>query len=185
MGLRELTIAVWVIDTGPLSNFAVTGHLNVLQRLAPGGRLAVPDVVAAELAQAADPLIRGIVNLLWLDTYALASDEEIEAFVRFARLLDTQKGRNQGECAVLALAEVHQWEAVIDDEPAVRRGRRQGLVVHRTGKLLCDAINQGIFTRPEGVDVVAALRDAGYRLPFGAEEFIAWAEANGLLGNAT
>lgn len=172
---------IWVVDTGPLSHFAVTGYLDILRRLAPGGTITIPDLVVRELGQAPDPRVRAVRELPWATTRTVADDAEIETLAEYLARLDTADGRNVGECGVLALAETHGWVAIIDDSAAVALGRERDVQVHRTARLLCDGIRAELLTRIDGERIADALVASGYRLPFAPGEFLAWADDYGLL----
>lgn len=174
----------WVVDTGPLSHFAKAGWLGVLKMLAPEHRIVIPDVVDAELRREAahrscPPCVRAQD---WIEVRTIDSDAELSAFGRYHGLLVGDNGRNVGECGVLALAEVHHWTAVVDDQEACRAARRAGSVeVRRTLGLLCDAVRQGLLTRTMISAVADDLARSKYRVPFEPGGFIWWAEEKGLL----
>ena len=174
---------VYVLDTGPLSQFARSQWLGVLKVVLKDQRVVIPDVVEAELKQgtAGNSHLQDVLDAEWIEVVSLESAEQLEAFSYYTQHLVGADGRNVGECGVLALAEtLPDAVAVIDDRAAGNAARNRPVQVRRTLGLLCDAIRQGLLTVP----LVSALADdllqGSYRLPFRPGGFAAWADEQGL-----
>lgn len=177
----------WVVDTGPLIHFAKAGWLGVLKMLAPGHRVVIPDVVEKELRQGSYkyPILEHVLSEEWVKCRSLSSTDEMNAFSFYAQRLMGTEGRNAGECAVLALAQVNRaWVAIVDDAEAVKAAgdAPEGKVpVRRTLALLCDAVRAGHLTKEMVSEVADDLARTHYRVPFEPGGFVRWAEENGAL----
>lgn len=115
-----------VIDTGPLSHFARAGWLGVLRLIAPDKMVLIPDTVERELRGAvAPPWLAQVLDADWIVVSPVATTAELLAYSRYARRLVGDDRRNTGECGVLALAEVHDYVAVVDDRAGVKAGVAQ------------------------------------------------------------
>lgn len=170
----------WVVDTGPLSHFARAGWLGVLRLLAPDNTILIPDTVERELRSAAAPSwLAQVLGSTWIVVRPVATDEELLAYSRYARRLVGDDGRNTGECGVLALAEVHGYVAVVDDQAGAKAGGAAGVAIRRTLGLLCDAVEDGQLTLPMVSAVADALLETNYRLPFPPGGFAKWAIESG------
>ena len=103
---------VLVFDTGPLAHFARAGWLGVLKSLVGSRRALIPAQVAMELQQAAghEHAMGAVLDAAWIEHYELHTEEELIAFAGFAAHLMSE-GRNQGETAVLAVAETMPAQA--------------------------------------------------------------------------
>lgn len=173
----------YVLDTGPLSHFARSQWLGVLKVVLKNARVLIPDVVAAELRNGVVEYsyLQAVLDADWIEVVCLDTAEQVTAFTYYERRLVGPKGRNIGECGVLALAEnTSNAVAVIDDRVAGIAAKARNVEVRRTLGLLCDAIRQGLLTVP----LVSALADDllqnSYRLPFGPGGFARWASDQGL-----
>ena len=173
--------AGWVVDTGPLSHFARAGWLGVLQMLAPGHVVVIPDTVEREIQGACGvyPWLSQILSHSWIEVAPIKSEAEIEAYSRYARRLVGDDGRNTGECGVLALAEIHGLVAVVDDYAGHKAGSATGVRARRTLGLLCDAVADGLLTLDTVSAVADSLLQTDYRLPFPPGGFAQWAIESG------
>lgn len=176
----------WVVDTGPLSHFAKSGWLGVLEMLAPDHRIIIPDTVGREieLGSAVHVHLAPVLQHGWIHVHPVQSAQELEAFGRYARRLVGNDDRNVGECGVLALAEVHGWTAIVDDAEAVKAANEvpaAPVTVRRTLGLLCEAVREGRLTEEMISSVCDALVRSHYRVPFKPGEFIVWAKQRGQL----
>lgn len=172
---------VLVFDTGPLSHFAKEGWLGVLRAVTGRRTAVVPDTVADELrAEAARlPHLQLVLQAPWLVERSLTGAAELAHFADFVSML-AAKGRNLGECGVLAYAKAHDATAIVDDGFARRAAQRYRVKVRGTLGLLCDAVHDGLLT----VELISALADdlleGEYRLPFLPGGFRKWAESRDL-----
>jgi predicted nucleic acid-binding protein len=175
-------VDVLVFDTGPLSHFAQQGWLGIL-RLVVGARTAViPDTVADELRAGTQGRahLQLVLDTAWIEHRVLTSEDELSEFTKFASLL-VAKGRNLGECGVLAYAKANGATAVIDDGPARKIARANNVRHQGTLGLLCEALRGNLLT----VDLISTVADhlleSEYRLPFTAGGFRKWAHDHGLI----
>lgn len=177
--------AGWVVDTGPLSHFARAGWLGVLEMLAPGNVVVVPDTVQREMQRACSvyPWLSQVLTHSWIQVTPIKSGAEIEAYSRYARRLVGNDGRNTGECGVLALAEVRGLVAVVDDSAGHKAGSASGVRVRRTLGLLCDAVEDGLLTLDTVSAVADSLLQTDYRLPCPPGGFARWALDSGRIGS--
>jgi predicted nucleic acid-binding protein len=92
-----------------------------------------------EVADGVDkyPHLRGVLDADWLHRREVSSPDEMNAFGKYtSRMLGEDQRKNLGECEVLALAEVHNGIAILDD--AVARNAAQDYHVEtRTTVALC------------------------------------------------
>lgn len=135
----------YVLDTGPLSHFAQGQWLGVLKAVLGSARVAIPDVVAAELRNGvhAAPYLDAVLDADWIDVVVLDSPEQLEAFSYFERRMVGPSGRTMGECGVLALAVTWGAVAVLDDRVAVEAAKERNVKVRRTLSLMCQSDPRG------------------------------------------
>ena len=171
-----------VFDTGPLSHFARIESLDVLKHVVGERRALIPQAVVEELNRGAqlDQRIRAVLEADWIEHRGMQTDDELEAFARFASRL-VSGDRNVGEAAALALAETLPGQAVIDDNTAHRIGTQAGVSCTRTLALLCAGIRSGLLTVNAVSDLADRLIATDYRLPFGPGDFAKWAADNNLV----
>lgn len=94
----------YVFDTGPLSVFARSQWLGVLKAVVHGSRAVIPDLVAAEVADAVAEHhhLRPVQEADWLDVLPIDTAAQLAAFSQYEQRLVGPSGRNIGECGVLA-----------------------------------------------------------------------------------
>ncbi len=103
------------------------------------------------------------------------------AFARYKAEFGGGPERNNGEAAVLAWASVHGAIAIVDERPATRAARRDGIEVHGTLWLIANALRAEILDRSEAEVMVDDLAATEMKLPVDGAGFVAWAYAEGLL----
>lgn len=173
----------WVLDTGPLSHFAKAGWLGALKVVLAGGRALIPDAVEQELHNgvATHPYLQAVLDAEWIEIVPLDTADHLTALAFYTARLVGSDGRNLGEAGVLALAEVQNATAIIDDRVAVNAAHGRDVRVRRTLGLLCDAVRSDLLT----LALVSAIADDllihEYRLPFGVGGFAEWATHEGLV----
>ncbi|MFW6638546.1 hypothetical protein ACOALZ_00735 [Nocardiopsis algeriensis] len=169
-----------VVDTGPLSHLAEAGWLGVLRSVAGARKVVVPDAVEYELrrGESTRPHLQQVLGTEWISRSALDTPSENAAFAHFSAFL-VSGGRNIGEAAVLAYAQVHGATAVIDDGAARRAAKEAKVRYTGTLGLLCEAVRAGFLTLAMVSSVADHLMETEYRLPFGPGEFEKWAQENG------
>lgn len=174
---------VYVFDTGPLSHFARSGWLGVLDFLTKGSAAWIPEAVARELAdgQHGHQHLGLVLAAEWL---GVDRSDDMPVLLRTARYEGrlSANGRNRGECAVLALASERGWTAVVDDSEARKIAREDGIEHTTTAGLLCKAITANLMTASSCAAIIDALVRTEYRLPFASgQEFLDWAVHQGIL----
>ena len=151
---HEETIA----HTSLLSNFARSGHLDLLKQLFPNG-VWVTEGVQEEIARgvAKYPELQGLSETedLWLKVVKeLELGEEQER----QRLQGQYTGIRKGaDAAVLAVAKVRNWKVLTDDDREgkgmVSIARQEGIEVFRSQELLKLAVQKGLISH-EGAQQV-------------------------------
>lgn len=177
----DLTGAL-VFDTGPLSHFARQGWLGILKAVVGTRTAVIPETVVAELQAGVhgNAHVQLVLDQGWIEHRVLTTDTELDHFARFATLL-VAKGRNVGECGVLAYAKANGATAVIDDGPARKAARAHGVAHQGTLGLLCEAVHSQLLTLNLASVVADDLIEGEYRLPFGPGGFRKWAHDHGLV----
>ncbi|MGV0581391.1 hypothetical protein ABQE57_22255 [Mycolicibacterium elephantis] len=171
-----------MFDTGPLRHFAAQGWLGVLQFLAEGRPVFIPDVVERELSEAVQHVtaVQSVLEADWIDVYRSTDYEYLQAFSSYAdRLVSGTK--NLGECGVLAMGEIHGYEVVIDDAIPFRIAEEKGIRVTATVPLLCRGIAAGRLTTVMVEALADSLLEGEYYLPFEKGGFRSHVLEHGLL----
>lgn len=119
-------------------------------------------------------------GLDWLDVVRLDDLDELNQLVVWMDRVSGQKS-NQGEATVLAWADVHGAVAVVDDGDARRIGRRHGLAVCGSLRVVAEAVADGRTTEYVATTFVDTLIGTGMRYPCQLGQFIPWAKQNGLV----
>ena len=98
----------YAFDTGPLRHFALGGWLAVLKFVTRDGRVVIPESVEEELKQqrAGDPGLDQVLKADWINVERRYDMDYLQQFAAFGQLLVDNRGRNRGECGVLALGGV-------------------------------------------------------------------------------
>jgi hypothetical protein len=98
---------------------------------------------------------------------------ELQAFQRWRDVIG--KGpRNQGECAVFAVAEAGGWTVISDDRQAARVARKKGLDVHGSLWLLGQAVGVKPSLAGSASSLVDRMIEQSARYPFGKGGFLPW-----------
>lgn len=156
--------ARYYLDTVTLSNFALSGRIDVL--VARYGRRAiVPQQVLDEIA---DGIVTGYSDLRGVEA-AVASGEfsSAEGFSAeerefYRNLLRTL---SPGEASCVTLARTRGGVVVTDDRTARRCCFDSGVPVTGTIGILKACAVDGTLSRQEADDVLQAMADAGYYSP--------------------
>lgn len=125
---------VLVLDNTVLSHFARAGQLDALRSLVASFRCVTPAQVSKELVAgiAEHPALARAVHLEWVEVVEVVEVEEVVAFARCKAEFGGGQDRNNGEAAILAWASIHGAVAIVDERPATRAARRDGVEVHGT-----------------------------------------------------
>lgn len=176
--------ATWVTDTSVYTHLCRAGHAEILERLAPGGVIVVPDDVGAEI-NTARMLHSGIPNpatTSWAQLTVLTEDELFTQLVVKAAL-GGRPTQHLGECAVIACAKHRGLTALIDDRAGIAQADLHGVSSYDTLWLVIEAYwALPGYDRGRAIQVVDDLLATGMYLPItsGASLF-AWAYEEGLL----
>jgi predicted nucleic acid-binding protein len=168
-----------------LSPFARAGKLDVLQQLTAKRRRVVPRAVLEEIDDGVldHSRLAEVRGAGWLEPVPTDSLAELRVLSQYlAGLGVDDHGRNVGEAATLAWAEVHKAVALVDDALAVTFARKRGCTVVRTLRLITQAVIGQVLTDADAALLIDILiREGGARFPCDGSGFVAWAEDQGLL----
>lgn len=143
-----------IADTSLLSNFARSGHLDLLQRLFPEG-VWVTEKVREEIARGIDkyPELRALLNLedSWLK---VVKEMELGEEEERKRLQERYTGIRKGaDATVLAVAKRRNWTVLTDDEGMFSIAMREGIKVLRGQEILKLAVFKGLISCLEAKQV--------------------------------
>lgn len=156
------------LDTGPLSAFAESSHLGVLELAFTDADCVYPPAVHAELA-AREEIHRLIVQAKWLRIGTLTEEEEWDAALIKSRL-GGRPHQNLGEAQCLSLIKSRGGAALIDDslrkkDPTKLAQADRPLTIIRSLQLIRQLALSSRITKSEGIRVIDDLISTGYRLP--------------------
>lgn len=165
-----------VFDEGPLSHFAESGWLKILETIADDRAILIPQLVDDEISRAthAYPFLAQIRDAGWIKVDRSDDLQFLVVQARYASRLASGT-KNLGECGVLALAEVRGFTAVVDDRAAREVGEEYGVRVTGTLALLLQGIQLGLLTVPLVSKIADDLLATEYRLPIEPGGFERWA----------
>ncbi|CAG7628045.1 hypothetical protein [Actinacidiphila bryophytorum] len=186
----DLSVPPLVWDASPLHHAIKADKIDLLGDIAQNcgtfpRKNVTTDVVRGELERHKLPTD----GLGWLDVVALGSDpDESVALSEILTLVTWTERvapghRNGGEATVLAWADLHSGLAVIDDSEARRIGRRNGVEVWGSLRVIADSVRAGHTTEYAATSLVDAMIASGMYYPRGCKQgqFVVWAKQNGLL----
>lgn len=174
----------WVTDTSVYTHLCRAGHADLLEALAPGGIILVPDDVDTEIqnGQALHTGIPDVSAVTWAEVTVLTFDEVMTQMAVKGAMGGGPRD-HLGECAVIACAKHRQLIALIDDRAAITQADARDVVSHDTLWLVVEAyVTTFGFDQPRAAQVVDDLFATGMYLPIdsGASLF-SWAYQEGLL----
>jgi hypothetical protein len=174
----------WVTDTSVYTHLCRSGHADVLERLAPGGVIVVPDDVDAEI-RAGQIRHAGIPTpggTSWTQV-AVLTDDEVMTQLQVKAAMGGDASQHLGECAVIACAKHRGHIALLDEKSAIAQADLHGVASHDTLWLVIEAYATIFnFDRATAVQVVDDLIGTGMYLPVDSgESLFAWAYEEGLL----
>lgn len=176
--------ATWVTDTSVYTHLCRAGHAEILERLAPGGVIVVPDDVNTEI-QAGRGLYSGIsdpASTSWAQSTVLTEDEVFTQLIVKAAL-GGGPTQHLGESAVIACAKHRGFTALLDDRSAITQADQPGVLSHDTLWLVIEAFwTLPDLDREHAIQVVDDLLATDMYLPItSGESLFAWAYEEGLL----
>lgn len=174
----------WVVDTSVYTHLSRAGHAEILERLAPGGVVLVPDDVNTEI-RAGRALYSGIADpasTSWAQQTVL-TDDEVGTQLIVKAALGGGPTQHLGECAVIACAKHRGYTALLDDRSAIAQADLRGVQSHDTLWLVVEAYaTLFVFDRDRAIRVVDDLLETDMYLPIDSgESLFAWAYEEGLL----
>jgi predicted nucleic acid-binding protein len=174
----------WVTDTSVYTHLTRAGHAEILEGLAPGGVILVPDDVGAEIWKGRE-LYAGIpdpTSVTWAQMTALTDDEVFTQLIVKAAL-GGGPTQHLGESAVVACAKHRGFTALLDDRSAITQADQHGVHSRDTLWLVIEAHSTlpGVDRR-RAIQVVDDLLATNMYLPItSGESLFAWAYEKGLL----
>lgn len=174
----------WVIDTSVYTHLSRAGHAEIIERLAPGGVVLVPDDVGTEIqhgrahyAGIADP-----ASTPWAQLTVL-TDDEVGTQLIVKAALGGGPTQHLGECSVIACAKTRGYTALLDDRSAIAQADLHGVPSHDTLWLVVEAyLTLSGFDRDRAIQVVDDLLETDMYLPIDSgESLFTWAYEEGLL----
>ncbi|WP_329134604.1 hypothetical protein OG552_19385 [Streptomyces sp. NBC_01476] len=170
---------VW--DTSPVFHAIKAGKIEILGDIAQNGQgCARRNVTTQAVISEINSYRLSLADMEWLEVVHVDDLAELEALVAWMSRVSGAKS-NHGEATVLAWAEIHGGKAVIDDGDARRIGRREGLDVWGSLRVVAESVSSGYTTPYVAAALVDAMIDSGARYPCARGQFINWAKLKGLL----
>jgi predicted nucleic acid-binding protein len=174
----------WVMDTSAFTHMCRAGHAEIIEGLAPGGIVLIPDAVNLEIEHGRQTYsdIPAVSSIRWAEI-AVLSEEETWTQLTVKAQLGGRPSEHLGECAVIACAHHRAMAAILDDRAAVEQADLLGVPHHDTLWLVVGAYRKLFdLDRARTVKVVDDLLATGMYLPIDSgESFLAWAFEAGLL----
>jgi len=174
----------WVTDTSVYTHLSRAGHTEILERLAPGGVILVPDDVNTEIlaGQANYTGITDPASTSWARLTVL-TDDEVGTQLLVKAAMGGGPTQHLGECAVIACAKHRGHTALLDDRTAIAQADLRGVQSHDTLWLVIEAyVSLFAFDRERAIKVVDDLLKTDMYLPIDSgTSLFAWAYENGLL----
>jgi predicted nucleic acid-binding protein len=177
-----MTAAGLAFDSSPLNYFARSNQLPTLGKLVEGSTCIITRAVEDELLRGGSKhaQLYQISVQPWLTVVDDSSMEFLRLFSEYHSRLGGG-GRNIGEAATLAYAELHGLTAFVDDRVGRRQGQERGVIVTGTLELICQGMREHAIEESEARDIIDLLCDHEAFLPCDGAGFLDWARAEGLL----
>lgn len=169
-------------DSSPLNYFARSNQLPMLGKLVEGNYCIITRAVEDELLRGGSrhAQLYQISVQPWLAVVDDSSIEFLKLFSEYHTRLGGG-GRNIGEAATLAYAELYGMTAFVDDRVGRRQGKERGVIVTGTLELICQGMRERTIKESEARDIIDLLCDHEAFLPCDGAGFLDWARAEGLL----
>ncbi|MDE3722846.1 hypothetical protein PWG71_15765 [Nocardiopsis sp. N85] len=172
------------MDTSVYTHFCRAGHANIIEKLAPGGVVLVPDEVNQEIerGRATYPDIPDVASVGWAEI-AVLSDDEVWTQLQVKAQMSGGPNQHLGECAVIACAKHRNMAAILDERAAVAQADRFGVPTYDTLWIVIEAYkNLYHRDRASTARVVDDLLGTDMFLPVDlGESLLSWAYESGLL----
>ncbi len=147
-----------LIDNTVLSNFALTGRLQLLRTYCAGQGLTTR-AVEAEFQEGIKQRLFLETDISWVRKTDLRSRAEHVLFRRFRGSVDA------GEASCLSLAIHRNHNLLTDDLDARQLARREGVSVSGTVGVLVSLVKESVISLEEGNRILKAFIDTGYFSP--------------------
>jgi len=145
-----------IADNSTLSNFARSGHLDLLQKIFPCGVWTTAEVIAElERGVAKYPQLQQLLNAQgsWLKVVEKLSEQELQIQ---GQLMERYPSIRRGaDSSVLAVAKSRNWLVLTDDEAMAKVAQREGIKVLGTAEILKLARQRGFLTFSQSQQVKA------------------------------
>ncbi|OIJ28569.1 hypothetical protein [Nocardioides luteus] len=171
-------------DTSTYTHLCRAGHSLILEKLAPGGVILVPDAVNVEIerGRVMQSGIPRVSDVSWAEL-AVLTDDEVWTQLQVKAEMGGGVTAHIGECAVIACAQHRGLTALIDDRAAVVQADLRGVPSHDTLWLVVEAY-KSLFDRDreQAARVVDDLLATGMYLPItSGKSLFSWAYEEGIL----
>lgn len=136
-----------IADNSTLSNFARSGHLNLLRQLFPNGIWTTSEVIAEiKRGVAKYPSLKSLLSAwkTWLKVISRLKRDELQIQQHLKRQYTSI--REGADSSVLAVAKARSWIVMTDDEGMIKVARQEGIQVLGTADLLREAMWRGLLT---------------------------------------
>lgn len=174
----------WVMDTSTYTHLCRAGHASIIEKLAPGGVVVIPNEVSEEIEDGRQRYsdIPSVFSLSWAKLTIL-TDEEVLTHLQLKAAMGGKPREHLGECAVIACSYHRDGTAVIDERAAVEQARQLGVSTIDTMWLVIEAYKTLYdCDRTVAVKMVDDLLGTGMYLPLkSGESVISWAYEEGIL----
>lgn len=154
-----------VLDTTVLSNFALIGQFQLLERLY-AGRACATLMVAEEIHRGIEAGYRALEVIEsalgpagWLSVVAIQADDEHVSYVSLLASLGA------GEASCLAVARSRDMILATDDRAARREAAQLGVPVTGTLGMLVRLVREGHVSLMHANDLLSQMIQQGYRSP--------------------
>ena len=145
-----------IADNSTLSNFARSGHLDLLQKIFPCGVWTTAEVIAElERGVAKYPQLQQLLNAQgsWLKVVGRLNEQELQIQ---GQLMERYPSIRRGaDSSVLAVAKSRNWLVLTDDEAMAKVAQREGIKVLGTAEILKLARQRGFLTFSQSQQVKA------------------------------
>ena len=145
-----------IADNSTLSNFARSGHLDLLQKIFHCGVWTTAGVIAElERGVAKYPELQQLLNAQgsWLKVVEELSEQELQ--IQGQLMGQYPSIRRGADSSVLAVAKSRNWLVLTDDEAMAKVAHREGVRVLGTAEILELASQKGFITFSQSQQVKA------------------------------
>lgn len=162
-------MAIYVIDTGPLSHAAQASKLDVLEQIFANDECYYPPAVCEELRVHSES--HSALEASWIHLREPSAKTESIA-IKAKRYLGGKGKKNLGEAECIELAHELHGAIFLDDEDGAEVAyQRFGIDTISTTELLFDAIQEGKVSKNQAREFIDDLLSTNYRgINFGSGE---------------